>query len=87
VSRDPKTRPSRKLGGLVHSLAQTCESLTIPTDRAYINAIALHVFFVIVGLTVGLQLQKFVMNEPDFSQLYSLAYNLWFYLVCPQKPK
>jgi len=32
ASRDPKTQPFCKLGVLVHCLARTCESPTVPTD-------------------------------------------------------
>jgi len=55
-----KTQPSHKLGVLVHCLARTCESLTIPTDTLMQ---LLCTFF--VAATV--KLQEFVINEPDYS--------------------
>jgi len=58
--RDPKTQPSCKLGVLVHCLAQTRKSLTIPQTRKC-DCFA-HFF-----CGCNLKLQEFIINEPGFS--------------------
>ena len=58
ASWDPKMQPFCKLGVLVHCLARTRKSPTIPR---HVNAIALHVFVI-----VTVKLQQFVMNDQIF---------------------